>query len=89
MLLFGKQIRTKLDISVPKNSKLVNERKVRKKDAATKSKIKENVDEIRKSKYSDVKVDDWVLLKQPHLNKFSTTFEEIPYKILDRRGIVW
>ena len=50
----------KLDISVPKNSKLVNERKVRKKDAATKSKIKENVDKIRKSKYSDVKVDDLV-----------------------------
>ena len=86
MLLFGRQIRTKLDISIPQNSKLVNERKVRKKDAATKSKIKENVDKIRKSKYSDVKVDDLVLLRQPHVNKFSTTFEEIPYKILERKG---
>ncbi|KAK3108849.1 hypothetical protein FSP39_017183 [Pinctada imbricata] len=59
---------------------------VRDRDAEEKGKGKLYADKRRNATESTVKVGDDVLLKQQKRDKFTTTFESEPYKVVDKRG---
>ncbi|KAK7105707.1 hypothetical protein V1264_012941 [Littorina saxatilis] len=83
-LLFNRQIRTKLPqlkaMSRPEAEG------TRDRDATRKMKEKLYGDAKRHATECDTDVGDEVLLKQKHQNKFSTTFESSPYRVVERNG---
>jgi hypothetical protein len=82
-LLFNRKIRTKL----PDNDIQTHiDQEVRDRDCEQKAKSKEYTDVKRNASYSDVVIGDTVLLKQDKANKLSTTFENKPYKVIDKSG---
>lgn len=81
-LLFKRKIRGKLpDITTPQR-----DLEVRDTDAERKGKSKLYTDNKNRAKYSDVSVGDQVLLKQDKKDKFTTTFDKTPHKVISKHG---
>ena len=81
-LLFKRKIRGKLpDITTPQR-----DLEVRDTDAERKGKSKLYTDNKNRAKPSDVSVGDQVLLKQDKTDKFTTTFNKTPHKIISKDG---
>ncbi len=51
-----------------------------------KEKVKKYVDRTRKAKDTDSKVGDTVLVRQDKKNKFSTSYDPQPYKVVSIKG---
>lgn len=81
-LLFKSKIRGKLpDIKTPQR-----DLETRDTDAERKGKSKIYTDNMSRAEYSDVTVGDQVLLKQDKIDKFSTTFNNTPHKVISKDG---
>lgn len=81
-LLFQRKIRGKLpDITTPHW-----DLEARDKDAEQKGKAKIHTDNRRGAKLSDIEVGDQVLVKQDKIDKFTTTFQSTPHKVIHREG---
>ncbi|XP_057681919.1 uncharacterized protein K02A2.6-like [Corythoichthys intestinalis] len=81
-LMFKRKIRGKLpDITTPQR-----DLEVRDTDAERKGKSKIYTDNKTNAKYSDVSVGDQVLLKQDKIDKFTTTFNRTPHKVISKEG---
>lgn len=55
-------------------------------DAKAKEKSKNSTDKKRGAKPHDFKTEELVLLRQPHINKFSKTFQHDPLKFIKING---
>ena len=84
MLLLQRELRTKLPSL--KTEHAPNDAKVRTTDAKAKQKAKEYADRRRNATARNLNVGDWVLVKQKHWNKYSTTFHPDPARILQING---
>ena len=80
-LLFNRIINTKLPELVKQQ-----DHPVRKRDKGKKVQMKEDADRRRRAKVLELKVDDVVLMKQRKINKFSTTFDPVPFKVVRVKG---
>ena len=80
-LLFNRVINTK----IPKLVKQ-QENQVRKRDKEKKVQMKEDADRRKRAKLLELKVDDVVLMKQGKINKFSTTFDPVLFKVVRVKG---
>lgn len=78
--MMNRQIRTKLDHHPGKLEKTHDDLYVNEKDRLYKEKAKENA-ENRNTKEHNFEVNDYVLLQQPKVNKWSTIYEPVPYII--------
>ncbi|KAK3097548.1 hypothetical protein FSP39_010680 [Pinctada imbricata] len=83
-MMFKRKIRTKLPEIY--GADIETDTDVRDRDAEEKGKGKLYADKRRNATESTVKVGDDVLLKQQKRDKFTTTFESEPYKVVDKRG---
>ena len=79
-LLFNRVINTKLPELVKQQ-----DHPVRKRDKEKKVHMKEDADR-RRAKVLELKVDDVVLMKQRKINKYSTTFDPVPFKVVRVKG---
>lgn len=82
LIFNGRVLNDKLPLFPRKEPKRVSE--ARANDNRSKKIVKKYAD--RGAKTSDVKVGDQVLLKQKKKNKFSTSFNRIPYDVTERTG---
>ena len=81
-LLFKRKLRGKLpDITTSQR-----DMETRDVDAERKGKSKIYADNKNRAKHSDVTVGDQVLLKQDKVDKFSTTFNKTPHKVIKKNG---
>ena len=79
-LLFNRVINTKVPELVKQQ-----DHPVRKIDKEKKVQMKEDADR-RRAKVLELKVDDVVLMKQRKINKFSTMFDPVPFKVVKVKG---
>ena len=84
-LLFGRKLRTKLPELNRETKDGVNEA-ARDRDSLKKELGKQYTDSHRHAKESSVTVGDEVLLQQRKQDKFSTHFEPVPYKVVEKTG---
>ena len=69
--------------SLPRNHKIVNRHiEAKENQIKAKDKGKENADQRRATKSSNIKVGDTVLVKQKNKNKLSTNFATTPYTVI-------
>ena len=78
--MMNRQVRTKLDHHPGTLEKSYDDLYVNEKDRRYKRKAKENA-ENRNTKEHSFEVNDYVLLQQPKVNKWSTIYEPVPYII--------
>ncbi|XP_062591053.1 uncharacterized protein K02A2.6-like [Saccostrea cucullata] len=87
--LFGRKIRTKMDVDVlneNKGGKYEIHTEMKENDIKAKSKMKQHADHYSSAKEIDLEVGDNVLVKQPKSNKLSTPYEPKPLEILKTKG---
>ncbi len=60
---------------------------IRQTDRESKKKGKEYADARRRAKEKNVQAGDFVLVQQKHRNKFSTTFDQDPVKVIKVNGL--
>ena len=65
---------------------LTTNEQVRKRDKEKNVQMKEHADSRRRAKLLELKVDDVVLMKQRKINKFSTMFDPVPFKVVRVKG---
>ncbi|KAJ8411636.1 hypothetical protein AAFF_G00164440 [Aldrovandia affinis] len=81
-LLFNRKMRGKLpDVTEPRTDTEVRDR-----DSERKGKSKLYTDERRRAQHSDVEVGDTVLVRQDKVDKFTTTFNATPHKVVSKTG---
>ncbi|KAJ8352968.1 hypothetical protein AAFF_G00126820 [Aldrovandia affinis] len=81
-LLFNRKMRGKLpDVTEPRTDTEVRDR-----DSERKGKSKLYTDERRRARHSDVEVSDTVLVRQDKVDKFTTTFNATPHKVVSKTG---
>ncbi|XP_046862897.1 uncharacterized protein K02A2.6-like [Xenia sp. Carnegie-2017] len=85
-LLFNRPLRGILPMLNPKDKVLNRHKEAQAKDFEAKSKGRELANKRRRTKESDIRVGDKVLLKQRKKDKFTTKFEQTPYTVIYRRG---
>ena len=88
-MLYNRVIRSGIP-SVNENSASVRieerNKKVQERMRQQKEKVKKYVDRTRKAKDTDLKVGDTVLVRQDKKNKFSTSYDPQPYKVVSIKG---
>ena len=83
-LMFKRKIKTKLPEFREKVE--INEDEVRDRDQLYKEKSRIYTDTKRSAKESEIKPGDVVLLQQQKQNKLSATYENVPYKVIQKDG---
>ena len=83
-ILMGRKLRGKIPFMPAEDSSTLKQAK--KHDKIHKNRMKEYSDTKYSAKYSDIKIGDYVLLKQRKLNKLTTNFDIKPYQVTDRKG---
>ena len=84
-LLMQRELRTKLPCQeLPTASE--KDLEIRQTDRESKKKGKEYADARRRAKEKNVQAGDFVLVQQKHRNKFSTTFDQDPVKVIKVNG---
>ena len=86
-LLMGRQLRTKIpELGMKKTSKILKQ--AIKTDYSKKEKIKSYADMRSHAKESGIVMGDQVLLRwqNKRRDKLSTTYDPVPYEVLDRKG---
>ena len=90
VLLFGREIRTKLPSlnarTLPASQANVVDPTVLERDRCQKAKMKKYADEKRRAAPSNIKRGDRVLLKQERKNKLSTRYDPDPYVVVGTKG---
>ena len=82
-LLFNRVIRTKLPSVV--GSKM-DDHELRERDKKEKERMKEYADRRRRAKTSQIQIGDTVLVQQKKVNKFSSKFDPVPFKVIGIKG---
>ncbi|CAB4041494.1 Uncharacterized protein K02A2.6, partial [Paramuricea clavata] len=90
VLLFGREIRTKLPSlntsRSPASTSPVVDPAILERDRCQKAKMKKYADEKRRAAPSNIKRGDKVLLKQERKNKLSTKYDPDPYIVVGTKG---
>ncbi|CAB4030060.1 uncharacterized protein K02A2.6-like [Paramuricea clavata] len=90
VLLFGREIRTKLPSlntsRSPASTSPVVDPAILERDRCQKAKMKKYADEKRRAAPSNIKRGDKVLLKQERKNKLSTKYDPDPYIVIGTKG---
>ena len=84
-LLFNRTINTKLPQPTSQNRSKMHQQ-ARLNDASQKQKMKENADNKRRARNTDIEEGDTVLLRQPKKNKLSTKYDAQPYMVIAKKG---
>lgn len=84
-MLLDRNIRTKLDYEHPQREMDPKSKEINEHDRAYKNKIKEN-SENRNTKQHSFKINDYVVLLQKKVNKFSTAYEPAFYVVYKIQG---
>ena len=77
-MLFNRTIKTNLPES---KTPTHTDKEVHKRDKDTKTKMKSYADRKSGAKKSKIKEGDYVLMKQPKSNEFSTPYKTVPYRV--------
>ena len=84
-LLFNCKITTKLP-EIVKPEKTPMDDAVRSKDALAKERMKERADKRFRTRKSNIRIGDTVLVRQKKKDKFTTKFEPAPYRLIEIKG---
>ena len=84
-LLFNRTVKGKLPVLLKRN--VMNKHKQARRNEETKKRYqKQYADNRRNAKTSDIKVGDWVLVRQPRQNKLTPNFSTIPYTVITKNN---